>query len=137
MDITISTDLVASEYLELVNAIGWKNLKTEQVERGLNNSMFKYKAVINGKTVGMARLVGDFGCHGMLTDVVVHPDYQGKGIGKKLVMEIMKSINDMLTPGDKFLVELLPCAGKRDFYIKLGFKYKPENMDGMYLWFEK
>jgi len=137
MNITINNNLLASEYLELVNAVGWKNLKVEQVEKGLNNSMFKFKAVINGKTVGMARLVGDFGCHGMLTDVVVHPNYQGKGIGKKLVMEIIKSINNMLTPGDKFLVELLPSAGKRDFYIKLGFKYKPEKMDGMYLWFEK
>ena len=99
--------------------------------------MFKFKAVVDGKTVGMARLVGDFGCHGMLTDVIVHPDYQGKGIGKRLVGEIIKGINGMLEPGDKFLVELLPSAGKREFYIKLGFKYKPENMDGMYLWFEK
>lgn len=137
MNITISNNLLSSEYLEFINSVGWKNLKIEQVEKGLNNSMFKFKAVMNDQTVGMARLIGDFGCHGMLTDVVVHPNYQGKGIGERLVTKIIESINNMLKPGDKFLIELLPSAGKREFYIKLGFKYKPENMDGMYLWFEK
>ena len=39
--------------------------------------------------------------------------------------------------GERFMIEFCPTSGNRDFYIKCGFKYKPEVLDGMYLWIEK
>lgn len=35
------------------------------------------------------------------------------------------------------LLEASPACGKREFYIKCGMKYKPENQDGVYLWIKK
>jgi GNAT superfamily N-acetyltransferase len=135
--IKLQNGLKVSEYLELISSIGWKSLTEEQVKIAIDKSMYVVKAVVNNKTVAMGRLVGDFGCHGMLTDIVVHPDFQGKGIGTKIVLNIKNYLNDYVKKGEKFIIELCPTSGKRNFYIKCGFKYKPENMDGMYLWIEK
>lgn len=43
----------------------------------------------------------------------------------------------MLEDNEQILIELCPAYGKRKFYLDCGFKYKPENMDGMYLWIKK
>ena len=89
------------------------------------------------KIIGMARLIGDYGTHGLIVDVVVLPNYQNKGIGSKLVLKIKDFVYDFLDYNEQFLIELCPAYGKRNFYQNLGFKYKPENMDGMYLWIER
>lgn len=136
-EVLLSNKLIPEEYLELISVIGWKSLTHEQVKKAIDHSMCVVKATVGGKFVGMGRLVGDFGCHGMLADIIVHPDFQGMGIGTKIVMDIKKQAMDMVKPGERFIIELCPSAGKRDFYLKCGFKYKPENMDGMYLWIEK
>lgn len=136
-NIQLQNDLNETEFLGLISAIGWKNLSKEQVKRSINNSMYVVKAVVDGETVGMGRLVGDFGCCGMLTDIVVHPNYRGKGIGTEIVLNIKEYVENYVQEGERFIIELCPSTGKRDFYINCGFKYKPENMDGMYLWIEK
>jgi len=137
VEIELSNNLSTLEYLELIKSVGWKSLTEEQVNRTLQNSMYVVKATINNEDVGMGRLVGDFGCHGMLTDIVINPKYQGKGIGTKIVLDIKEYANDFVKENERFIIELCPTTGNRDFYIKCGFKYKPENMDGMYLWIDK
>lgn len=137
MDVKLENNLLVSEHAELVALMGWKAISEERTEQAIKNSMYVVKAVLDGKTVGMGRLIGDFGCHGLLTDIIVHPDYQGKGIGTKIVLNIKEYAYNYIKPGERFMIELCPTAGKRDFYLKCGFKYKPEMMDGMYLWVEK
>lgn len=136
-DLQLQNNLLVSEHLALISAMGWRIPTEEQVKKAIESSMYVVKAVVDNETVGMGRLVGDFGCHGLLTDIIVHPDYQGKGIGTAIVLNIKEYINNYIKEGEKFIIELCPMAGKRDFYIKCGFKYKPEIMDGMYLWIEK
>ena len=136
-EVKLINELSAAEHSELIFLMGWKAISEKRTKQAIENSMYVVKAVINGKTVGMGRLVGDFGCHGLLTDIIVHPDYQGKGIGTKIVLNIKEYIYNYIDSGERFLIELCPTAGKRDFYLKCGFKYKPEMMDGMYLWVEK
>ncbi len=137
MNLIIDNNLEASDYLKLVDSIGWKALTEEQVERALKHTMHTVRAIVDNEAVGMARLVGDFGAHGLLTDVVVLPRYQRRGIGSALVNDVLKYINEYTKKDEKFIIELCPTYGMKEFYQRLGFKYKPENMDGMYLWIEK
>lgn len=136
-DVKLSNGLSPKEYLGLIDAVGWKRLTEEQVERAIKNSMYVVKATVNDEVIGMGRLVGDFGCHAMLTDIVVDPRYQNRGIGNKIVLDIKEYITNYVGAGERFIIELCPTAGRKDFYTECGFKYKPENMDGMYLWVEK
>ena len=69
--------------------LGWKILDSNMVEKSLKNSMFVVSATENGKVIGMARIVGDGYTHGLLCDVMVLPLYQGQGIGKAMVLQLL------------------------------------------------
>lgn len=126
-----------NEYIKLLKSAGWKVLSTSQHQKALDNSMIVVVAYDEDKVIGLARIVGDSSTHGLLCDVVVLPEYQGKGIGKRILNNLILEVKNNLNKDEEFLIELLPANGKRDFYIKCGFKYKPENMDGMYLWIKE
>lgn len=133
----IGTGVSVDGYKKLIVSASWKVLSDKQIKNAIDNSMYITSAIIDNNVVGFARLVGDFSSHGLLCEVVVLPEFQGLGIGKKIVTNIIDRVYNDLDDNEQFLIELLPECGKRDFYIKCGFKYKPENMDGMYLWIKK
>jgi len=137
MQVSYKKKIPVDDYKNLMASAGWKILSDEQHEKALENSMCITIAEDGDKIVGMARLVGDNSTHGLICNVVVLPEYQNRGIGKKLVEMIKEYVYDNLKENEQFLIELLPTSGKRDFYIKCGFKYKPQHMDGMYLWIKK
>lgn len=137
MNYEIGNKLTVDDYLFLIKSVGWKELNPNQVRRGLKNSMYIVTVRKQDKIIGMARLVGDYGCHSLLTDVIVLEEHRNQGLGQMIIKEILKRAYDDLNENGKLLIELCPTAGKREFYLKCGFKYKPENIDGMYLWLEK
>ena len=73
----------------------------------------------------------------MLTDIIVDEEYQGKGVGKIIVTTLISELRKKLNHGDLFQLEASPTYGNREFYIKCGMKYKPENQDGVYIWLSK
>ncbi len=137
MEYELVDDLSLEDYKKLLASASWKVLSDYQHQKALENSMYLSVVKVNQEVVGMARLIGDYGTHGLLADVVVLPPYQGKGLGRALVSSIQEKVYRDLKPHEQFLIELLPAYGKREFYQKCGFRYKPENMDGMYLWIKK
>ena len=130
-------DISVKDFQDLHIKLGWKYLTDELVKASLDGSMFKVSVRLDAKVVGIARIIGDGATHGLLADVIVDPDYQGKGVGKAMIMHLMDKVQAFVDDGrDEFLVELLPTTGKIDFYKKCGFKHKPENMEGVYKWFK-
>ena len=95
------------------------------------------KATVNGKLAGIGRVVGDYSIVCMLTDICVKPEFQGQGIGLKIINELKMLIESNMYEGEKMQIELTPTAGNEAFYQKAGFKYKPEKITGMYLWIKK
>ena len=81
--------------------------------------------------------MSDYSCKGVLSDIMVNPEYQKKGYGKIVVTRLFEMISNNLKEGEKYQIEATPTNGNRDFYVKCGMKYKPENQDGTYLWIEK
>ena len=69
----------------------------------------------------MARMIGDMGLNYYIKDVVVRPEYQGKGIGKMLIHELLKFVNDNGISGTGIFVELCAMPDKIPFYEKFGF----------------
>ncbi len=137
MEITYNHTISIADYKALVASAGWKELSNEQIEKSLKGNTFCVCANVEGKCVGMARFVSDGGIHGLLYDVVVLPQFQKLGIGRALMEQLKAYVLSTLKEGEQFLIELLPSAGKRNFYLNCGFQYKPEHMDGMYLWLKK
>ena len=127
-------NLTYEEFIKIIETVGWKKTTKRQMEIALKNSL-TVKYVIDGNTVGMARAVTDYGYMSLIADVIVMPEYQGQGIGKLMVTNLLNRIKDSLEPGEESLVELLAAPGKTAFYEKFGFKVKKEVAEsGMYAW---
>lgn len=130
-------NLTYEEYVDIIETIGWKYPSKRLLEKSLSNSE-TVKYVVNNETVGMARLVTDYGYIALVADVIVKPEYQRKGIGKKLINNLLERAKASLEEGEAMMIQLLAADGKKAFYEQFGFKDKPEVVEcGMYMWLKK
>lgn len=137
MKYTINNNIEVLDYVKIRESVGWNKIPDLLVQKAINNSMFNVSIFDNNKCIGVGRIVGDNALKGMLTDIMVLPEYQGKGIGKTIVTTLINQLNNMVEDGECFQLEASPTSNNREFYIKCGMKYKPENQDGVYLWIRK
>ena len=78
----------------------------------------------------MGRIVGDGAFYFYIQDIVVHPDHQGKGIGKEILNALMKFLES--NAPDKAFIGLFASNGKVKFYEKYNLKDYSPNMTGMF-----
>lgn len=135
--VILEENISIEEFLDVIESVGFKSYSKEQVEKALKNTMYMVKVMVDGKAVGIDRVVGDFSIVCCLSDICVRPEYQGKGYGLMIVNKLKEMIESNVKPGEKMQIELTPTAGNERFYQKAGFKYKPDKITGMYLWIKK
>ncbi len=134
--IRVEYEITAEDFFKMRRSVGWRDIGINQLKKALDNTMITLGLYDDHKIVAMGRLVGDFSCKGMLTDIIVDPKYQRKGYGKKIVSEILTLCKSRLDQGDKICIEANPTAGNRLFYIHCGFEYDPKKQEGVFLWIE-
>lgn len=120
--------LKAEDFIRLKVATGFIERPLPQVEKALQNGLFNVSAICDGKVVGMGRLVGDGAMYWYLQEIIVLPEYQGKGIGKSIVDRLIEYIKDTAIPGTIIDVGLSAVKGKEPFYEKFGFSVRPNGM---------
>lgn len=114
-------ELTAQEFISLWESV-WDGAPSwEQVALALRNTIFRVSVYDGDKPVAMARMIGDMGLNYYIKDVVVRPEYQRKGIGKMIIGELLKFVNDNGVKGTGVFVELCAVPDKIPFYEKLGF----------------
>jgi ribosomal protein S18 acetylase RimI-like enzyme len=121
-----------NDYHALFESTGWnKNYKAspDELESANRNSWLTVCASENNKLVGFGRVVTDVAIHAMIFDLIVLPDYQGRGIGTMILQTLVKRCQDQ---GLKD-VQLFCAKGQRAFYEKNGFEVRPEDAPGMQL----
>ena len=124
MNVTYSNKLSVEDYCILRKSVGFYTIPEKQVKSALEKSDFIISAAADGKPAGMARLITD-GTQVLIMDVIVHPDYQKKGIGRGLVEHILEFIKRM--EYRNMLINLITDSSKTGFYEKFGF-YKADGM---------
>ncbi|MBH1941586.1 GNAT family N-acetyltransferase [Mobilitalea sibirica] len=139
MNVTYSHSISLKDYNTLRDSAGWQKLPERQAQKGIDHSVFLVSAIVEDKTVGMARLVTDGGCVAIILDVVVLPTYQKMGIGKTMIERIMSYIDNNLEAGELMYVCLMSAKGKESFYRKFGFEERPNEHvgAGMTKWVRK
>ncbi|HKM34546.1 MAG TPA: GNAT family N-acetyltransferase [Lachnospiraceae bacterium] len=118
------------DYQNLREMVGWLKLTREQAESGILHSAYGIGCYEGNTMIGMARIVWDRGYIAYLSDVVVSPQYQGRGIGKQLVEKTMEYIKSQLKEGWKIKIVLEAAKGKEGFYRKFGFAERPNEQGG-------
>ncbi len=93
--------------------LGRKN--AEDLEVVFTNSRFCCFVRDQGRLVAVGRALADGADCSYICDVAVLPAYQGTGLGKAVVQELVK-----LSHGHKKII-LYAVPGKENFYKKLGF----------------
>lgn len=125
MKIEYVNELSIDDYNNLRKSAGWREVSNRKAEIGLKNSTFTVVATVDKKPVGMARIVGDGGYFALIVDVVVLPQWQGKGIGKNLMTRIMAYIKQNTFEKENMFVSLIAAPDRESFYEQFGFKLCP------------
>ena len=85
--ITIKESAYNEAVLELYRSVGWTIYASdpEKLRRAFENSLYILGAYDGDTLVGILRAVGDGETVVFLQDILVRPDKQGQGIGRKLM----------------------------------------------------
>lgn len=90
-------------------------------EKAFNNSHVVAFIFDNECLIGFGRALSDGAYQAAIYDVAVHPNYQGKGIGKMILESIMQQCPDC-----NFILYASP--GKELFYQKMQFRRMKSGM---------
>lgn len=122
-----SRDVPIAALRALHDTASWsKGRSNAQLRTLLNHTDVFLTAWDGDALVGCARVLTDFAVRALICDVIVHPDYQGRGIGRLLMegIEGHPALRDVETL-------CLFTTQKHDFYAHLGWEDHPG--DGMVL----
>ncbi len=115
-------ELTAEQFIELWETVWGDGPSLEQTELAMKHTLFRISVWDGDKIVAMARMNGDLGLDYYIKDVAVRPEYQHKGIGRMMINELLKFINDNGVKGTEIFVELCAVPDKIPFYEKFGFE---------------
>jgi ribosomal protein S18 acetylase RimI-like enzyme len=117
------------DYLHLRSVAGLTPFSREAAMKGLPNSVFAVQILHEGKAIGMGRLIGDGGCFFQVTDIAVHPDHQGRGLGKAIMAALMDYVGNEL-PASAYISLIADVPANR-LYENFGFKETAPRSLGM------
>nr|YP_009122297.1 hypothetical protein [Vertebrata lanosa]AJH66055.1 hypothetical protein [Vertebrata lanosa] len=117
---------------KLCDAVGWVRRPLKKVKFALENSfltisMFCYEGK-NERLIGFARVTSDGSFNATIWDVVIHPEFQGNGLGKLLMNEVIKELREY----DISTITLFADPEVIKFYKNVGFIIDPDGVKGMF-----
>lgn len=120
----------SDDYVRLFDTTGWNNsyqASAEELITSITHSWKRVCAYEGEHLVGFGRVVSDGVLYGIIYDLIVLPEYQGKGIGD----EILRKLVDACQSAGLRSIQLFSAQGKCEFYKKRGFSPRPNDAPGM------
>ncbi|WP_028579680.1 GNAT family N-acetyltransferase [Desulfogranum japonicum] len=118
MKIEIKTEIENIDWQlisDTLKSVGMAYYSPEKHQTAFESSYCKIFLYDHNKLVGFGRAISDGAYQAAIYDCAVLEEYQGKGLGKLLVQEILKRLQNLN-------VILYAAPGKESFYAKQGFK---------------
>ncbi|HAA32661.1 MAG TPA: GNAT family N-acetyltransferase [Cyanobacteria bacterium UBA8553] len=120
------------ELEELCDAVGWSRRPMRKVRKAIEHSflvtsMWQHRGN-SRRLIGFARATSDHAFNATIWDVVVHPDFQSKGLGKALMKYMIKKLRSE----DISNITLFADPHVVNFYRRMGFMADPEGIKGMF-----
>ncbi|MDP4105262.1 MAG: GNAT family N-acetyltransferase [Bacillota bacterium] len=119
MGISINRDFSTAnldEMKEVYASIGWTKHTNEIIKQVFEASNVIALVTFNHRIIGFGRAMTDGVFNAAIYDVVVHRDFQGQGIAKKIMEFLLDQLRDVSC------IHLISTTGNEEFYRKLGLK---------------
>ena len=128
--LTVSHDKNISplQVQDLCASVGWSRRDPVLIAKALNFSLAVVSAWDKEVMVGFARATGDQVFNATIWDVAVRPSYQKRGVGRLLMIELLKDLDSYSIP----LITLYADPGTDGFYKRFGFSTDPSGVRGMF-----
>jgi len=110
-----TTNIVWDNVVDILQRAGMANYSAEVHQRAFNTSHSVVFVFDNETLVAFGRAISDGEYQSAIYDVAVLPEYQGKGIGRLIIQNLVEK-----TPHCNFILYASP--GKETFYEKENFK---------------
>lgn len=128
--IEFKDSISAKEFCRLRQSVGFQKLTDEQAKRVLENTSIIINVVHKSKSIGIVRILTDMVTDAYITDVIIDPDFQGIGLGKKMLDKALEDLKEHSVSNVKMACSLYANQGKELFYEKFGFQKLPNGKYG-------
>jgi aralkylamine N-acetyltransferase len=119
MNIEFNSDIKAVNWQrasELFSLVGWGIRNPKEIQSAFEKSSFVRFAYSENVLIGFGRTVDDGKYYALIVDLVVHPEFQSKGIGSNILSYLKNSLESYT------FTTLTSSVGKEAFYEKQGWK---------------
>lgn len=106
------------EICDLRQSVGWNRMEKEMADPRLKS--YYHIAVYEEemqKLIGFVDSVSNGVTDAYIQDLMVHPDFQGRGLGS----ELMNKMIDYLKKAGIYMISVLYDESLKDFYSRFGF----------------
>ncbi len=120
------------EYWDLFQTTGWNEeyqFSIEDLQKAIRNSWYACSLYDSGKLIGFGRVIADGIHHALIVDLIIHPMYQGRGLGSQLLNRLVGKCRESHIRD----IQLFAAEDKCEFYERHGFGRRPANAPGMQL----
>lgn len=130
MKIERNTPIDAVELNDLLKTMGWGVSPIEKLESSLKLTWGWITARDeSNKLVGFVQILSDGIKHGYILRLLVHKDYQGQGIGTKILENLMELLKE-----NKLNPVLITKPAEEGFYNRFGLVRENNGFISLFKW---
>jgi GNAT superfamily N-acetyltransferase len=118
------------EFRRLRGSADVGEMSEEGLAAGLASALYSCVVVHDGDVVACGRVIGDGGMYFYVQDVIVLPEYNGRGLGVKVMDALVGYLERVARPGA--FVGLMDPEKSEGFYERYGFQRRPDESPGMF-----
>nr|YP_010618604.1 hypothetical protein PN024_pgp191 [Rhodomelopsis africana]WAX02617.1 hypothetical protein [Rhodomelopsis africana] len=130
--LTINQNINLYDLEKLCDSVGWVRRPLKKVKVALENSFLIvslfYHKKSKKKLIGFARVTSDGSFNATIWDVAIDPEFQGQGLGKALMNEVIQQLRNH----DISTITLFADPEVVQFYKHIGFIIDPDGVKGMF-----
>jgi GNAT superfamily N-acetyltransferase len=113
---TTDSGISWTEVASLFQVVKWGQRDPNDLRSAFGKSTFKCFAFDDETLVGFGRTIDDGKYMATVVDMIVHPDYHGRGIGRQIMHNLQSRLKGFL------YVTLTAAAEVQPFYTRLGWR---------------
>ena len=114
-----------TEYNMLSEAVGFGSKEKSILEEAFKHTLYSLCVYDEDKFIGYGRIIGDKTIFLYFHDLKVLPEYQGQGIGRGIMTNLLKQVDEYKKVNPKIRTYLGAAKGKEGFYERFGFEVRP------------